>query len=388
MSENSNDLEGWILPTLKSISDVKLQTYLDIAGVMFIVIASNQKVQMINKKGCEILEAEFGDIVGVNWFDNFISEEEREIVKGVFNQLMRGDIKPVEYFENNVITKKKNKKIIAWHNTVIQDQNGKIIGTLSSGEDITERKRAEEHLVESEENLRNAYKQAEFYKDLISHDINNILQSILSAAELGSAIGNEPQSNNKVEKFLEGIKIQVERGARLINNVQKLSTLSKNLQSLEISKILGIIRESKQNLKERFPNKKIEIKEEIPSEEAIILVNELLVDIFDNILINAVLYNDKSTIEILIRIKRIEIDGQNYIRMEFIDNGKGIKDIRKKLVFERGSNKEKSMHGMGLGLSLVKQILDIYQGEIWIEDRVKGDYSQGSKFIIRIPEVV
>ncbi len=48
----------------------------------------------------------------------------------------------------------------------------------------------------------------------------------------------------------------------------------------------------------------------------------------------------------------------------------------------------KSVHGMGLGLSLVIKIIESYNGKIWVKDRVKGDYMKGSNFILLIPEVV
>ena len=71
--------------------------------------------------------------------------------------------------------------------------------------------------------------------------------------------------------------------------------------------------------------------------------------------------------------------------MEFKDNAVGISNSRKISIFERGTIKSQKSKGMGLGLSLVKKIIDIYQGDIWVEDRVKGDYKQGSNFVVLIP---
>ncbi|MHA1131095.1 MAG: ATP-binding protein, partial [Candidatus Helarchaeota archaeon] len=51
----------------------------------------------------------------------------------------------------------------------------------------------------------------------------------------------------------------------------------------------------------------------------------------------------------------------------------------------RGFTKDKSVHGMRFGLSLVKKLLELHNGEVWVEDRIEGDYTQGSNFIILVP---
>jgi len=73
-------------------------------------------------------------------------ERDRAEVKAVFDKLMTGEIEPVEYFENSVLTKSGEEKLIAWHNAPLKDEKGKILATISSGEDITERKRAEDQI--------------------------------------------------------------------------------------------------------------------------------------------------------------------------------------------------------------------------------------------------
>jgi hypothetical protein len=60
-----------------------------------------------------------------------------EIVKPVSEQLLHGEIEPIEFFEKPVLTKSGKERLIAWHNSIIKDEAGVIVGTLSSGEDIT-----------------------------------------------------------------------------------------------------------------------------------------------------------------------------------------------------------------------------------------------------------
>jgi len=137
---------------------VNAQRYLDIAGVIFVVINTKQKVTLINKKGGEVLGYTEKEILGKNWFDNFIPQSKRDEVRAIFNSLMAGVIEPYEYSENPVLTKSGEERIIAWHNTVITDDTGTIIETLSSGEDITEHKRAENEITDTKDFLENVFK--------------------------------------------------------------------------------------------------------------------------------------------------------------------------------------------------------------------------------------
>ena len=133
----------------------RAQMYLDIAGVMIVAIDAEGKVTLINRKGCEVLGYDEDEITGKNWFDNFLFQKDYDNVRDIFQQLMQGNLGPLEYEENPIITKSGQKKLIAWHNTLLKNEKDEIIGTLSSGEDITEHKRAEEALRESEGKYRN-----------------------------------------------------------------------------------------------------------------------------------------------------------------------------------------------------------------------------------------
>ncbi|EDN69122.1 multisensor signal transduction histidine kinase [Beggiatoa sp. PS] len=86
--------------------------------------------------------------MGINWFEQFVPESEKETIRTIFVSLMRDELNNFEYLENTIQIKEGEEKIIAWHNTLLKDDNGKIIGTLSSGEDITQRKQAEKALLQ------------------------------------------------------------------------------------------------------------------------------------------------------------------------------------------------------------------------------------------------
>ncbi|MGB8657319.1 MAG: PAS domain S-box protein [Candidatus Zixiibacteriota bacterium] len=128
----------------------RAQKYLDVAGVIMVAIGADQKITLMNKKGYEVLGYKEEELIGRNWFDTVLPIGTRDKVKDVFDRLITGENEPAEYFENSVLTKNSQELLIAWHNAILKDEKGNIIGTLSSGEDITQRKQAEEKLNESE----------------------------------------------------------------------------------------------------------------------------------------------------------------------------------------------------------------------------------------------
>jgi len=91
---------------------------------------------------------------------------------------------------------------------------------------------------------------------------------------------------------------------------------------------------------------------------------------------------------VLVKISKHQENAKNYVKIEFIDNGIGITDEQKALIFQGGFVKKKRARGMGFGLSVVKKIIEHYNGKIWVVNKVKGDFTQGSNFILLIPEAI
>lgn len=122
----------------------KTQRYLDLAGVIFVALDTDGKVTLINRKGCQVLGYEEKEIIGRDWSNTFLPERLRNSMKQIAPRLPTGADEKTEFFENPVLTKKGEERIIAWHNRILRDDAGNIIGHLSSGEDITDQKQSQE----------------------------------------------------------------------------------------------------------------------------------------------------------------------------------------------------------------------------------------------------
>jgi len=156
---------------LKSGNEAELfREYLDIADVIIVVIGIDGRVTYINKKGCDILGYHQKGIIGKDWFDTFIPKTSRPKVKEGFNEMVVGKLQSMEHFVNHVLTRSGDERLIAWHNALLKDKSGKIISTLSSGQDITERRAAEEELQKALEKL-----QIDLGHSVEPIDINNVL---------------------------------------------------------------------------------------------------------------------------------------------------------------------------------------------------------------------
>jgi len=228
----------------------RAEGYLSIAGVMLAIINVDENITMINEKGREILGYEEGELIGRNWFDTLVPKKIRSKVKSVFHKLVAGSIEPVEYYENPLLTKDGEERIIAFHNTVIRASNGQIAGTLTSGEDVTERKKAEEELQKARNELEIRVEQRTADLERVNKELRNEIierkraeeKLLIYQKQLRSLASELSLSEERLRRRI-ATNVHDHVGQNLAISKIKIESLRESVSSSELAKGLEEIRD-------------------------------------------------------------------------------------------------------------------------------------------------
>ncbi|MGD9396611.1 MAG: PAS domain-containing protein [Candidatus Thorarchaeota archaeon] len=252
---------------------------------------------------------------------------------------------------------------------IIREGKSPLIGGFSI--DITEQVKAEKQREE-------ARARAIWMSDLMAHDINNLHQGIMSSLEL---ILEDDEFPEHLRNIAQSAIKQVNRSVSLINNVKKFSMVNQEELVLQKTDPADALTAAIQTVKQSFPNRKISISTNLESGTYCIMSNEFLQDVFYNLLHNAVKFTLSD--EVSIDVTTSLVDDGEFLRFDFDDRGQGIADRLKESIL---TGIEDRVHRVsGVGLTLVRQIINQYAGTIWIENRVKGDFTKGTRFVVKLP---
>jgi len=332
-----------------------------------------------------------------------------EVYEELWNTLWAG--KPWQY---EWVNKKKSGELY-WENisiTPIQDENGIITNYLAIKQDISERKNAEKEILDLNQNLEKRI--AERTKDLensnielekarieadkanmakseflsrMSHELRTPMNSILGYAqllEMGDL--NIPQQ--------KGVKHIIKSGKHLlslINEVLDIARIESGRMSLSLEPvgIEGLIHEIVDIVHPLAENKQILIKScDLKAAEMYVLSDrQRLKQVLINIINNAVKYNvEYGTVGIQVKSSLAETDSAQKVIISVSDTGPGISpdDITKIFTpFERIGAEKTTTEGTGLGLAVVKKLIDIMGGKVGVESELE----KGSTFWIELPRV-
>ena len=177
----------------------KARGYLNVAGVIILALDAEGFVTMINKKGCLTLGYNEEEIINKNWFTHFVPIAEKQKLYDMFLQVMKNKEKMFLNRENSIIGKSGKERIISWHNTLIYDDNNNIIGSLSSGLDITESRQFEANFSESERKYKLLFEKSSDPVLILDEnnnfiDCNKAALNILGYTDIQNFIGLSPSS--------------------------------------------------------------------------------------------------------------------------------------------------------------------------------------------------
>ena len=238
---------------------------------------------------------------------------------------------------------------------------------------------------EIENVYQDAYYRTKCLKGLFVHDISNLFQIISNSIELCGSLLKEEENNEDIVEYFRLIAEQLNRGKKLIRNVRNLSEMEEYEMPLAPVEVFSKVRNAINFTHINFPKKDIDIKVISDYGNLHTIANELLNEAFENIIRNSINYNRNDVVHIEVLISVIKVHYKKYVKIEFKDNGIGIDDTRKDLIFQENNMSNRYSKGMGIGLSLVAKLIELYGGNIWVEDRIRGDSTKGSNFIVLIP---
>ncbi len=352
-----------------------VQRYLDIAGVMFCALNRSGEIVLINKKGSKILGYRDNELIGKNWFDVCLPEYIQEKVRAVFALQLAGKLTPVEFYENPVINQNGEERLIAFHNTLLYDENG-ISGVLFSGEDITEQRMTQNELLKNQK-----LESLGVLAGGIAHDFNNILTGIMGNISFARMSLGKPE---KAEQLLENAEMASLRASSLAT---QLLTFAKGGKPIKQRVSVVHILEETLSLTLRGANVKgvVEIPESLHAIEA---DEGQISQVFNNLIINAVqampgggTLTVKAENTTLKANNKLLLSQGGYVILSFSDQGCGISKEDQKKIFDPYFTTKSG--GNGLGLASANSIISRHGGHIGLESIV----GEGAIFTIYLPSI-
>ena len=381
------------------------QQYLDIAGVLIVALDTQGCITLINRRGCEILGADESELLGKNWFETCLPEDIQHETFAAFQRIISGELESLEYYENRVLTRRGEQRILAFHNALIRGASGAITGSLSSGEDITERKQVEAALTMERQTLarrveertadlsianaelaRAARLKDEFLASM-SHELRTPLTGVLGLSEaLQKNVYGE-----LTPRQMHALKSIEESGRHLLSLINDILDLSKieadklDLQ-MEACVVAEICHASLQLTKGMAYQKRQMVSFSASPPDAVVQADpRRLKQMLVNLLSNAVKFTPEGG-SLGLEVQGYEAD--QTIHLTVWDKGIGIKPEDLGLLFrpftQLDSKLSRQHAGTGLGLSLVSRLAELHGGSVSVE----SVFGEGSRFTIILPWVV
>ncbi|MFV1952026.1 MAG: ATP-binding protein, partial [Nitrospinota bacterium] len=351
------------------LNDMKnyLENILEHSADMIITTDTDMNIVSFNKGAEKILGYKREDVIGTDikeiWFDK---DEQRELTENV---IKKGD---VSSYETRFVTKGDGYIYISLTLSQLKDDSNKVIGTVGISKDITEKKKLEKELIESNQELEN-------FVYTVSHDLKAPLRTIDGFATI-LLDDYKDKLDRDGRHYLARIRNAASHMGRLIRDLLELSRIGKVANPHTRVSVLDILNKVKEVLRYNLEDNKAELNI-VSSLPSIRCDRVRMVQMLSNLISNAIKFVDKN------KTPKIEIgykDKKTYYEFYVKDNGIGIEMEYLSSIFDifhRLHNSEE-YGGTGIGLTIVKRIIELHNGNIW----VKSKMGEGSTFYFTIPK--
>ena len=251
---------------------------------------------------------------------------------------------------------------------------------------IEEQRKEIKQLKEAKINMEGAMKAQEEFIVNISHELKTPLNVIFSTVQLFEMYcknGSIVKEREKIIKYINSMKLNSYRLSKLINNIVDSSKINAGFFELKMSNnnIVEVIEDTVMSVINYADSKWLNIIFDTDIEEKIIACDpEKIERVVLNLISNAIKFSDEGD-EIFVAVK----DRKEFVEISVKDNGIGIEVDYLDMIFDRFKQVDKSLsrnsEGTGIGLSLVKSIVELHGGRMFVE----SEFGNGSKFIFTLP---
>jgi PAS domain S-box-containing protein len=218
------------------------------------------------------------------------------------------------------------------------------------------------------------------FLDIVAHDFRNFQTA--SRGFVDQVLEDKEITPDMEKKFLEKTRSSLLKSETLFTNLTILMQRDIQIEhEFRPVSLLESFENAEEVLQDLFIDKEIHLNIENITPDHKIIADMLFDQLILNLLTNVVKFDEQKKVKIEISYEEKK---DNTCILSIKDKGKGIHPDEREGIFERFSQFKKYGEGMGLGLFIVKTLVDRYKGEIWIESREEKDYTKGTVFNIKL----
>jgi len=359
----------------------KLSRAVEQSSASIIITDSKGVIEYVNRKFCDTTLYNFDEVIGKQVRTLKPGKEPIKENKELIDTIFSGKDWSGEY-----LNRRKNGGKFWEHASIssIKDSNGKITNFIAIAEDITERKKIEKELLSAKEKAEDASKAKSQFLENMSHEFRTPLNGVIGMTQLLSLTGLSQEQKD----YIEMVKYSSEILFNLINDILDYSMIESGMlkMKLESFNIKELVRKTSNIL--NFEAKKKELTLEVNFKNDfrynIKGDSQRIKQILMHLIANAIKFTEKGKV-IVNLFEENRINNKVFINLSVTDTGIGIPQDKIGVLFESftqlDSSSTKVYKGAGLGLSIVKRLVDMIGGKITIESIV----NQGSTFTCKMP---